>query len=102
VLEAVAEAEGLEASDAEVETEIERQARRLGRDAGEVREALAGSRAEVMRGDILRSKALALMVEQADPTGAPERAEPAPSPGGADATSVPESPEPPAGNQVED
>jgi trigger factor len=66
VLEAVAAAEGMEASDDEVESEIQRQARRLGRDPEDVRKALAGGRAGVIRGDILRSKALAHMVEHAD------------------------------------
>jgi trigger factor len=71
-LEAVAEAEGMAASDEEVDAEIERQAARMGRTVKEVRKALSGSRGEVIRGDILRSKALALMVEQADQSGTAE------------------------------
>jgi trigger factor len=65
VLEAVAEAEGMEASDEEVEAELRRQAQRVGRDPEEVRRALADGRAGVISGDILRSKALAFMVEHA-------------------------------------
>lgn len=66
VLEAVAAAEGMEASDEEVEAEIQRQAQRLGRDPEDVRKALGQGRAGVIRGDILRSKALAFLVEHAD------------------------------------
>jgi trigger factor len=66
VLEAVAKAEGLEASPEEVEAELRRQAQRVGRDPEEVRRALADGRAGVISGDILRSKALALMVEHAE------------------------------------
>ena len=65
VLEAVAAAEGMEASDEEVEAELRRQAQRVGRDPEEVRQALADGRAGVISGDILRSKALAFMVEHA-------------------------------------
>ncbi|HYY79077.1 MAG TPA: trigger factor [Actinomycetes bacterium] len=67
VLERVAEAEGLQASDEEVEAEIRRQAQRVGRDPEDVRKALGADRAGVIRGDILRSKALALLVEHAEP-----------------------------------
>lgn len=67
-LEAVAAAAGLEASDEEVEAEILRQAERLGRDPEDVRKALGAGRASAIRGDILRTKALALMVENADVT----------------------------------
>lgn len=66
VLEAVAAAEGIEASDEEVEAEIQRQAQRLGRDPEDVRKALGQGRAGVIRGDILRTKALAFLVEHAD------------------------------------
>jgi trigger factor len=72
VLESVAKAEHLEATPEEVDAEIERQARRLGQDPARVRKVFEGSRAGVIRGDILRSKALALMVETAnatEPTG---------------------------------
>jgi trigger factor len=66
VLEAVAAAEGMEASDEEVEAEIQRQAQRIGRDPDDVRKALGQGRAGVIRGDILRTKALAFLVENAD------------------------------------
>ena len=66
VLEAVAAAEGFEASEEEVEAEIRRQAQRVGRDPEEVRRALADGRVGVITGDILRSKALAFMVEHAE------------------------------------
>jgi len=66
VLEAVAAAEGIEASDEEVEAEIGRQAQRLGREPGDVRKALGAGRDGVIRGDILRTKALELLVENAD------------------------------------
>jgi len=66
VLEAVAAAEGMEASDEEVEAEIQRQAQRIGRDPEDVRKALGQGRAGVIRGDILRTKALAFLVENAD------------------------------------
>jgi trigger factor len=71
VLEAVAKAEALEVSTEEVDAEIERQAQRLGRPVKDVRKALAGSRIDVIRGDILRSKALALIVEHAEQTATP-------------------------------
>jgi trigger factor len=66
VLEAVAAAEGIEADDEEVEAEIQRQAQRLGRDPEDVRKALGQGRAGVIRGDILRSKALTFLVEHAE------------------------------------
>jgi trigger factor len=66
VLEAVAAAEGMEASDEEVEAEIQRQAQRIGRDPDDVRKALGQGRAGVIRGDILRTKALTFLVETAD------------------------------------
>jgi trigger factor len=66
VLEAVAAAEGMEASDEEVEAEIQRQAQRIGRDPDDVRKALGQGRAGVIRGDILRTKALAFLVQNAD------------------------------------
>jgi trigger factor len=66
VLEAIAAREGMEATDEEVEAEIRRQAQRLGRDPEDVRKALGEGRARVIRGDILRSKALAFLVEHAD------------------------------------
>jgi trigger factor len=68
VLEQVAEAEGVQASDEEVDAEIARQAERLGREPEEVRTMLEEQgRVGVIRGDILRSKALAFLVEHAEP-----------------------------------
>ena len=66
VLEAIAQAEGFEATEEEIEAELRRQAQRVGRDPEEVRQALADGRIGVIAGDILRSKALALMVEHAE------------------------------------
>jgi trigger factor len=66
VLEAIAQAEGFEATEEEVEAELRRQAQRVGRDPEEVRRALADGRIGVIAGDILRSKALAYMVEHAE------------------------------------
>jgi trigger factor len=66
VLDAIARAEGFEASEAEIETELARQAQRVNRSPEEVRKALADGRAGVIAGDILRSKALAFMVEHAE------------------------------------
>lgn len=66
VLEAVANAEGLEASDEEVDAELRRQAEQVGRTPEEVRKALGDGRVGVISGDILRSKALAFMVEHAE------------------------------------
>ena len=66
VLEAVARAEGLEATDEEVDAELRRQAQQVGRSPEEVRKALGDGRVGVIAGDILRSKALAFMVEHAE------------------------------------
>jgi trigger factor len=66
VLEAVAKAEGFEAGEEEIEAELRRQAQRVGRDPEEVRRALADGQSGVIAGDILRSKALAFMVEHAE------------------------------------
>jgi trigger factor len=66
VLEAVAKAEGLEAADEEVDAELRRQAEQVGRTPDEVRKALGDGRVGVISGDILRSKALAFMVEHAE------------------------------------
>ena len=66
VLEEIAEAEGMEVSEEEIEAEIRRQAERAGRDPAEVSRALGSRRDSVIRGDILRSKALELLVENAD------------------------------------
>jgi trigger factor len=66
VLEAVAKAEGLEATDEEVDAELRRQAQQVGRSPEEVRKALGDGRVGVITGDILRSKALAFMVEHAE------------------------------------
>ena len=66
VLEAVADAEGLEATEEEVDAELGRQAQQVGRTPEEVRKALGDGRVGVIAGDILRSKALAFMVEHAE------------------------------------
>jgi trigger factor len=66
VLEAVADAEGLEATEEEVDAELGRQAEQVGRTPEEVRKALGDGRVGVIAGDILRSKALAFMVEHAE------------------------------------
>jgi len=86
VLEAIAEAEAMDASDDEIEAEIDRQAQRAGRSPAEIRKALGDGRNGVIRGDILRTKALAFLVEHADVRPAGEEpegnaAEPAPSDG---------------------
>jgi trigger factor len=65
VLEAIARAEGFAASEEEVEAELARQAQRVNRTPEEVRKALADGREGVISGDILRSKALAFLVEHA-------------------------------------
>lgn len=70
VLEAVAAAEGLEATAEEIEAEMRRQAERVGRSPEEIRKALGGGDGSVIRGDILRTKALAFLVEHAE-VGAP-------------------------------
>jgi trigger factor len=80
VLEAIAQAEGFEATEEEIEAELRRQAQRVGRDPEDVRRALADGRIGVIAGDILRSKALAFMVEHASqhdpaPDDASEREE---------------------------
>ncbi|HZC99405.1 MAG TPA: trigger factor [Actinomycetes bacterium] len=66
VLEAVAAAESMQASEEDIEAEIRRQSDRLGRHPEEVRKALGAGRSSAIRGDILRSRALAFMVENAD------------------------------------
>jgi trigger factor len=66
VLEALAEAEGMDASEEEIEAEIQRQAERVGRSPEDVRRALGSRGSGPIRGDILRSKALAYLVEHAD------------------------------------
>jgi trigger factor len=68
VLEALAAAEGMETTDEEVEAEIRRQAQRVGRDPEQVRGALTDGGDGMIRGDILRSKALAFLVEHAEQT----------------------------------
>src|SRR6266571_4451494 len=65
VLEAIAEAEGMDADDEEIEAEILRQAQRIGRDPQDVRKALGQRGSGPIRGDILRTKALAYLVEHA-------------------------------------
>ncbi len=66
VLEAVAVAEGLQASDEEAEAQLGQQAQRVGRDPEDLRKALGEGQARVFRGDILRTKALAFLVEHAN------------------------------------
>jgi trigger factor len=66
VLEAVAAAEGMDATPEEVEAEVARQAQRVGRSPEEIRKALGGGDGGVIRGDILRTKALAFLVEHAE------------------------------------
>jgi trigger factor len=71
VLEAVAKAEGMEVTDQEVEQHLQEQAERLGRPVSELRKTFSGNRAGVIRGDILRTRALALLVERATLKDAP-------------------------------
>jgi trigger factor len=71
VLEAVAKAEGMEVTDQEVEEHLREQAERLGRPVSELRKTFSGNRAGVIRGDILRTRALALLVERATLMDAP-------------------------------
>ena len=66
VLEAIARAEGFEAGEEEVEAELQRQAARANLEPEDVRKALTDGRGGVIAGDILRSKALAFMVEHAE------------------------------------
>jgi trigger factor len=65
VLEAIARAEGFEASEEEIEAEVQRQAARANLPPEEIRKALSDGRDGVIAGDILRSKALAFLVEHA-------------------------------------
>lgn len=66
VLEAIARAESFEASEEEVDAELQRQAARANLEPEQVRQALSDGRGGVIAGDILRSKALAFLVEHAD------------------------------------
>ena len=66
VLEAIARAESFEASEEEIEAELQRQAARANLEPEQVRQALSDGRGGVIAGDILRSKALAFMVEHAE------------------------------------
>jgi trigger factor len=77
-LEAVARREGIEVTREELEREIRALARRMGRDPKEVRRALERTgEVSTLAGDIIRSKALDLVVDAADvteeggPTGPP-------------------------------
>jgi len=66
-LEAIARAEGLEATPEEIDREIGQLAEASGRDAREVRRILERSgQVATVAGDIIRSKALDLVVERAD------------------------------------
>ncbi len=68
-LDAIAAAEGLEASDADRDHEIERVAARAGRTPDEVRQSIDDQGAwKSVDGDILRAKALDLLVERAEVT----------------------------------
>lgn len=67
VLEAVARAEGIQVTREDVDREIEDLARSIGRDAKEVRRILESSgQVTSLAGDIIRSKALDLLVEAAE------------------------------------
>jgi len=81
VLEAVARAEGIEVTKEDLEGEIRSLAEASGRDPKEIRKLVERSGQVVtLAGDIIRSKALDLLVEQADvATGAPQAAPPEPS-----------------------
>ena len=68
VLEAIARAEGFEAGEEEIEAELQRQAARANLEPEQVRQALSDGQGGVIAGDILRSKALAFMVEHAEQT----------------------------------
>jgi trigger factor len=69
VLEAVARNEGLEVTAEELGAEITRLAQMLGRDAKELARSLErGGQVVSLAGDIIRSKALDLLVEHADVT----------------------------------
>ena len=65
VLEAIARAEGFEATEEEIDAEVQRQAARANVKPEDVRKALSDGRGGVIAGDILRSKALAFLVEHA-------------------------------------
>ncbi len=66
ILEAVAEAEGIQVGSQEVDADIERYAKLADRPADEVRQDLEeAGRVEALAGDILRRKALDYLVEQA-------------------------------------
>jgi trigger factor len=87
-LDAVALAEGLEPTDEDREEEVERLASRTGRTADDVRRSIDDGEAwKSVDGDILRAKALDLLVERADIT---EKEEPStddpPDPGVAGST----------------
>ena len=81
VLEAVARAEGIEVTKEDLEGEFRSLAEASGRDPKEIRRMVERSGQVVsLAGDIIRSKALDLLVEQADvATGAPQAAPPEPS-----------------------
>ena len=81
VLEAVARAEGIEVTTEDLEGEFRSLAEASGRDPKEIRRMVERSGQVVsLAGDIIRSKALDLLVEQADvATGAPQAAPPEPS-----------------------
>jgi trigger factor len=82
-LEAVARQEGIEATPQELDAEVRGLARASGRDPKEVRRILERSgQVRSLAGDIIRTKALDLVVDAAEVTieGAPATSEPDPSP----------------------
>jgi trigger factor len=67
ILEEVGKRESLTASDSEVASELDQHAQSLGRDAAEVRKSLeSNGRLGALSADIIRRKALDLIVERAD------------------------------------
>ena len=66
-LRAVAEAEGIEATDADVDTEIERLAERYGQKAAQLRKQLVrADQMQAVRSDIRKGKALAWLLEHVE------------------------------------
>jgi trigger factor len=75
-LDAVVRAEGLDVTEEDLSKEIERLAERSGRDADEIRQMIDEREDwESVSGDILRAKALDLLVDRADVTVTDESAE---------------------------
>jgi trigger factor len=81
VLEAVAREEGIEATPEDVEGEIDSLAAASGRDAREVRRILERTgQVRTLAGDIIRTKALDLIIERADVASGDGPASPEPEP----------------------